>query len=80
MIDFVGGRLAELTPDALVQVELTTSAGNVTSPVARPNPALSGWRVSFVLDPGGARLCDMRGILKLGEEPLSEIWSYRWTP
>jgi periplasmic glucans biosynthesis protein len=80
VIDFVGGRLAELTPDAPVQVEITTSAGNVTSPVARPNPALSGWRVSFVLDPAGAKLCDMRGILKLGEEPLSEIWSYRWTP
>ena len=79
VIDFVGGRLAELTPDAPVQVEITTSAGNVTSPVTRPNPALSGWRVSFGLDPAGAKLCDMRGILKLGEEPLSEIWSYRWT-
>src|SRR5882724_4146319 len=79
-IDFVGGRLAELTQDEPVQVDITTSAGSVKHPVARPNPATDGWRVSFVLDPAGAKLCDMRGILKLGEEPLSEIWSYRWTP
>jgi glucans biosynthesis protein len=48
--------------------------------VARPNLATGGWRVSFVLDPAGTKLCDMRGMLRLGEEPLSEIWSYRWTP
>jgi glucans biosynthesis protein len=80
VIDFVAGRLAELTQDAPVQVAITTSAGTVKHPVAQPNPATGGWRVSFVLDPAGAKLCDMRGILKLGEEPLSEIWSYRWTP
>ena len=80
VIDFVGGRLPELTPDAPVNLAITTSAGTVKHPVARPNPATGGWRVSFVLDPAGAKLCDMRSILKLGEEPLSEVWSYRWTP
>jgi glucans biosynthesis protein len=80
VIDLVGGRLAELPSDAPVTVALTTSAGTVKNPVAQPNPAISGWRVSFMLDPGGAKICDMRGILKLGEEPLSEVWSYRWTP
>jgi glucans biosynthesis protein len=80
VIDFVGGRLAELPPDAPVQMAITTSAGSVKPPVARPNPATGGWRVRFVLDPAGAKLCDMRGMLKLGEEPLSEVWSYRWTP
>jgi glucans biosynthesis protein len=80
VIDFVGGRLAELTPDAPVQVVITTSAGTVKHLVTQPNPATGGWRVRCVLDPAGAKLCDMRGLLKLGEEPLSEVWSYRWTP
>jgi periplasmic glucans biosynthesis protein len=80
VIDFAGGRLAELPQDAPVQVAITTSAGTVKHPVARPNPAVGGWRVRFVLDPAGAKLSDMRGILKLDEEPLSEVWSYRWTP
>jgi glucans biosynthesis protein len=80
IIDFVGGRLAQLTPDAPVQVTITTSAGVVKYAISQPNPAIAGWRVSFVLDPSGAKLCDIRGILKLGEEPLAEVWSYRWTP
>jgi glucans biosynthesis protein len=80
VIDFVGGRLAELAPDAPVKMAITTSAGTIKRAVAQPNPATSGWRVRIVLDPVGAKLCDMRGILKLGEESLSEVWSYRWTP
>jgi glucans biosynthesis protein len=59
---------------------ITTSAGNVAPPVARPHPAIGGWRVSFVLDPAGAEVCDLRGILTQGEDHLSEVWSYRWTP
>jgi glucans biosynthesis protein len=80
VIDFVGERLAGLTPDAPIQMAITTSAGSVAPPVARPNPAIGGWRVSFVLDPAGAEVCDLRGILKQGEDHLSEVWSYRWTP
>jgi periplasmic glucans biosynthesis protein len=80
VIDFVGGRLAELTQDAPVKLDIVTSAGAVKYSVAQPNSAAGGWRVHFVLDPAGAKLCDMRGLLKLGEEPLSEVWSYRWTP
>jgi glucans biosynthesis protein len=79
-IDFVGGRLAELAQDAPVKMEITTSAGIVKYLVAQPNPHTGGWRVSFVLDPAGAKLSDLRGILKLGEEPLAEVWNYRWTP
>jgi periplasmic glucans biosynthesis protein len=80
VIDFVGGRLAELPPDAPVQVAITTSAGTVKLPAARPNPSTGGWRARFVLDPAGAKLCDMRATLKLGETALSEVWNYRWTP
>jgi glucans biosynthesis protein len=80
VIDFAGGRLAELPPDAPVKMAITTSAGTVKRAMTQPNPATSGWRARIVLDPAGAKLCDMRGILKLGEEPLSEVWSYRWTP
>jgi glucans biosynthesis protein len=80
VIDFVSRRLADLTPESPVQVDITTSAGTVKHLVTQPNPAASGWRVRFVLDPAGAKLCELRGLLKLGEEPLSEVWSYRWTP
>jgi glucans biosynthesis protein len=80
VIDFVDGRLTELPPDAPVQLAITTTVGSVKLPAVRPNPGTGGWRARFVLDPAGAKLCDMRGMLKLGEAIISEVWSYRWTP
>ena len=79
VIDFVGGRLAELKEDADVTPVLVTSAGTVKDLMVQPNPATGGWRVSFVLAPGSAALCDLRCTLKRGDELLSEVWSYRWT-
>jgi periplasmic glucans biosynthesis protein len=80
VIDFVGGRLGDLKPDAPVELAITTSAGSVQRLVAQPNPATRGWRVSFLLVPDSAALCELRCTMKLGDELLSEVWSYRWTP
>jgi periplasmic glucans biosynthesis protein len=79
VIDFVGGRLAELPPDAPVELHVTASAGTVKNPLTQSNPVVGGWRGSFMLDPAGAKISDLRCFLKLGEEVLSEVWSYRWT-
>jgi glucans biosynthesis protein len=79
VIDFIGGRLKALPQETPVEAVITTSAGTVTHPVAQQNPAAGGWRVSFVLAPGAAAVCDLRCTLKLGEELLSEVWTYRWT-
>jgi periplasmic glucans biosynthesis protein len=78
-IDFVGGRLGEFKPDDPVTPAITTSAGSVQHLVAQPNPATGGWRVSFILVPDSAVLCELRCTLQLREELLSEVWSYRWT-
>jgi glucans biosynthesis protein len=80
VLDFVGGRLPALGPEAPVEPVIATSAGAVQHPVAHHNPATGGWRARFVLDPQGASLCDLRCTLRLGEESLTEVWSYRWTP
>ena len=80
VIDFVGGRLADLKPEADFKPVIDTSAGTINTVVVQFNPEIKGWRVSFVLVPGGAKLCDLRCTLKLGDEFLSEVWSYRWIP
>lgn len=80
VIDFTGGRLGELTYEHPVKANVTTSAGVVKEPVAYPNPAIGGWRVSFVLVPQDADNCDLRATMHLDQELLSEVWSYRWTP
>lgn len=79
MIDFIGGSLADLKQDAPIEPTIALSAGIVKALVARPNPISGGWRVSFILETGGAKLCDLRCTLKLGDDLLSEVWSYRWT-
>jgi glucans biosynthesis protein len=79
VIDFTGGRLAELSSDAPVEMVIEHSAGDVGDKFARPNPEIRGWRVSFVFDPGDANFCDIRCYLKLGDERLSEVWIYRWS-
>jgi glucans biosynthesis protein len=80
VIDFVGGRLAELAPDAPVDMVIKPSEGTVNDKIVQPNPMLGGWRVSFVLNLGDAKFCDMRCHLTLGDTRLSEIWMYRWSP
>jgi periplasmic glucans biosynthesis protein len=80
VLDFTGGRLAELAPNTLVKPVITVSAGTVREVVAQPNPMTGGWRVNFVLATEGVKLCDLRCTLKLENELLSEVWSYRWTP
>jgi glucans biosynthesis protein len=79
MIDFVGGKLKALQSEVALEPVISTSAGTVQTPVAQPNPVVGGWRVSFILVPGDAAVCDLRCTLKLGEELLSEVWTYRWT-
>lgn len=79
VLDFVGGRLAKLRLDTVVEPVVTASAGTIQHPVAHPNPAIKGWRVSFVLAPGKATVSDLRCTLMQGTEQLSEVWLYRWT-
>jgi len=80
VIDFKGGRLSELSPDAGVTPDITVSNGEVINPVAQPNPVTEGWRVFFDARPSGSDAVEMRCFLKLDSEPLTETWSYQWTP
>ena len=79
VIDFAGGRLAELNLDAPVEIVVEHSAGAVKDKIGRPNPMIRGWRASFVFNPGDAKFCDIRCYLKIGDERLSEVWIYRWS-
>ena len=78
MIDFAGGPLADLNPETEIEPVVDVSAGTVKTTVVQSNPEIKGRRVSFELVPGSAKLCDLRCVLKLDDEFLSEVWSYRW--
>ncbi|MGI9433933.1 MAG: glucan biosynthesis protein [Geminicoccaceae bacterium] len=80
VIDFKGGRLDEVAPDATLNAVVKTHQGELGPVELRHNREVGGWRLAFDLLPNGEPLCEMRAILELNEEHVTEIWTYRWTP
>jgi glucans biosynthesis protein len=80
VVDFAGGPLTELDTAAVVEAVGETSAGEISDLRAAPLPSGLGWRASFRLAPDGDRPSDMRLLLELDGERLSETWSYLWDP
>ncbi|MEZ5931318.1 MAG: glucan biosynthesis protein [Alphaproteobacteria bacterium] len=80
VVDFKGGRLDEVAPDANVQATVKAHQGELGPITLRHSRELGGWRLAFDLHPDGEALCEMRATLTLNEEDVTEIWTYRWTP
>lgn len=79
VIDLDGGRLGALAGDAQPRAQVWASAGRIVNPVAHANAGTGGWRMSFELQAGDARVVELRAVLEDAGGPLSETWLYRWT-
>ena len=80
-IDFAGGMLDMLGPDAKVEEVITASRGTVEITSARPLHAINGYRAMFDLVPDDSEEpIDLRVYLKLDDQPLTETWVYQYTP
>ncbi len=68
-------------PDDLSEIEIMLRSSEVPpiSAVLQRNPETNGPRLAFTFKPEGAPLIEFRVQLRLKDEPLSEIWLYRWT-
>ncbi|HYZ26650.1 MAG TPA: glucan biosynthesis protein G [Geminicoccaceae bacterium] len=80
VIDFVGGRLEDIPPGVPVEAVMSVIAGEVIEPIARKNGVTGGWRVLFDLRPEGDGPVELRCVLRLADETLTETWVYQWTP
>jgi periplasmic glucans biosynthesis protein len=80
VLDVAGDKLKQLPADAKPQLEASTDQGKLLNPVLMPNPETGGWRITFELAAGGAKAAELRAQIKLGDTPLTETWTYRWTP
>jgi glucans biosynthesis protein len=58
---------------------VTATAGKIKHVVVSENPLTHGDRVTFVLDPNGAELSELRVDLKYDDGRTAEVWLYRWT-
>jgi glucans biosynthesis protein len=79
VLDIAGDKLQGAKPDAVRGV-VSANFGKVTNIVTQPAPEDGGWRLSFNLDPQKAPVVELRAQLMQDDDPLSEVWVYRWTP
>ncbi|TAN47502.1 MAG: glucans biosynthesis protein [Methylococcaceae bacterium] len=81
VVDFRGGRLAELGWKDKLEPVVTASKGRIEAAAARPIKELNGWRCNFDLVPDGADPVDLRLYLRDGQgSAVSETWLYQWQP
>jgi glucans biosynthesis protein len=82
-VDFAGGELGALAKDANVEAMISTTRGSTTEHVtAHYVEEIKGYRVLFDLRPAedSNDPIDMRMYLRIDGRPLSETWTYQWTP
>jgi glucans biosynthesis protein len=75
VIDFKG--VGEVPDD--LELEVSSSAGEVFSPRGHVVPQAGVYRAIFELDPQREGIVELRAEAHAGDQPWSETWLYRWT-
>jgi glucans biosynthesis protein len=78
VIDFAGGPLAQLPPDAAVTAAVSLSDGRVTAQVLQAVPQAGLWRLVIDAAPPAGGLAEMSAHLAGYGRKLSETWLYQW--
>jgi glucans biosynthesis protein len=81
-VDFAGGELGALAKDANVEAVITTSRGTTEHVTAHYVEEFKGYRALFDVRPpeDSTDPIDLRMYLRIDGKPLTETWSYQWTP
>jgi glucans biosynthesis protein len=81
-IDFSGGELSAVPPNAEVEPVISVSRGTVEVTSARPLQSVRGYRALFDLRPldDSPEPIDLRLFLRRNGQPLTETWIYQWIP
>ena len=80
-VDFAGGELGALAPNAPVEAVVTTSRGSVELVTAHYVPEFKGYRALFDIRPDErVDPIDLRLFLRIRGHALTETWIYQWTP
>lgn len=78
VLDVAGDRLKTVDPKVLRGV-VTAEKAKIQNIVTQPNPAIGGWRLSFEIAKEKNPV-EIRASLMQENEPVSEVWVYRWAP
>jgi glucans biosynthesis protein len=84
VVDFEGGKLAQLGTDTVLRAYITVASGETTAEVieqqAYKNTVTGGWRLAFQVRPLGDDPVELRAFLDLAGEALTETWTYTLVP
>jgi glucans biosynthesis protein len=79
VLDLTGDKLRGLDPQKIRGL-VTAEKAEIQNVVTQPNPAISGWRLSFELSVKDKVPVEIRAALMQDNDAMSEVWVYRWTP
>lgn len=77
VIDYVDQE--RFSEEELPTAEASASSGVIRNLVVQPNPETGGLRTSFIFDPQGKELAELRVNLSDWNGRMPETWLYRWT-
>lgn len=81
IVDFAGGDLSNLKPDAPVVSQVTGGEGvKVIEHFVEYNEPENAWRLSMLVKPEQDASMTLRGFLSLDGNPLTETWTYELPP
>ncbi|MGF1628087.1 MAG: glucan biosynthesis protein [Kiloniellaceae bacterium] len=80
VVEFDGGRLAELPAKSAPLPMVSASRGEISRIFAEPVPGTERWRAVFDLSVEGDAPVELRLYLTLRQDPLSETWLYQYRP
>ncbi|MGZ9811651.1 glucan biosynthesis protein [Pseudoroseicyclus sp. H15] len=78
VIDFEGGRLAELDGGSGVEADVTAGGGQILESALFPVRGTGLWRLVIEVQGPEGGIVELRAALTLDDEPLSETWLYQW--
>ena len=79
VLELMGANLKGVDPKGIKGV-VTAEKSEITNVVTEPNPETGGWRLSFQCSVKSKAPIELRAVLTQNDAPISEVWTYRWTP
>jgi glucans biosynthesis protein len=79
LVEMAGDIFADPQKSAAASADIHTSKGQIVSTRLFAYKERRSVRVVFDLDPGSETYAEIRLSLRVGDQPASETWLYRWT-
>jgi len=78
VVDFRGGGLEGMEPDAPLEVKAEASAGKITSTTLSKVAANDVWRLVLDVETDGQTLIELKAVVTANGMPITETWLYQW--